>query len=74
MPPPPMTYEIEGEQYLSVLSGWGSVKSDSRLYVRHEAAGKEPARVITFKLGGSEAMPAPLQAANCCHAEVTDVR
>lgn len=56
----PMTYEIDGEQYLSVLSGWGSVSNLIAGFTYGEAAGKEPARVITFKLGGSEMMPAPL--------------
>ena len=56
----PMTYEIDGEQYLSVLSGWGSVSNLIAGFTYGEAAGKEPARVITFKLGGNEMMPAPL--------------
>jgi quinohemoprotein ethanol dehydrogenase len=56
----PMTYEIDGEQYLSVLSGWGSVSNLIAGFTYGEAAGKEPAGVITFKLGGNEMMPAPL--------------
>lgn len=56
----PMTYEIDGEQYLSVLSGWGSVSNLIAGFTYGEARSKEPARVITFKVGGAEAMPAPL--------------
>ena len=46
----PMTYEIDGEQYLSVLSGWGSVSNLIAGFTYGEAKSKEPARVITFKL------------------------
>ena len=56
----PMTYEIDGEQYLSVLSGWGSVSSLIAGFTYGEAKSKEPARVITFKLGGEGDMPAAL--------------
>ena len=56
----PMTYEIDGEQYLSVLSGWGSVSSLIAGFTYGEAKSKEPARVITFKLGGDGDMPAAL--------------
>jgi quinohemoprotein ethanol dehydrogenase len=58
----PMTYEIDGEQYLSVLSGWGSVSNLIAGFTYGEAKAKEPARVITFKLGGAEFMPEPLVA------------
>ena len=56
----PMTYEIDGEQYLSVLSGWGSVSNLIAGFTYGKAVGEEPARVITFKLGGNEPMPTPM--------------
>ncbi len=59
----PMTYEIDGEQYLSVLSGWGSVSNLIAGFTYGEAKSKEPARVITFKLGGTAPMPEPVTVA-----------
>jgi len=46
-----------------VLSGWGSVSNLIAGFTYGEAKANEPARVITFKLGGAEAMPAPLTTA-----------
>ena len=43
-----------------MLSGWGSVSNLIAGFTYGKAAGREPARVITFKLGGDEMMPAPL--------------
>ena len=45
---------------MSVLSGWGSVANLIAGFAYGEAACREPARVITFKLGGIESMPAPM--------------
>ena len=55
----PMTYEVKGEQYIAVLSGWGGAYP--------LAAGKEAgksgnlrnvSRVLVFKVGGTAVLPA----------------
>ncbi len=56
----PMTYEIDGEQYLSVLSGWGSTSNLTYGVALEKPVSAEPGRVITFKLGGTAEMPNPL--------------
>jgi len=52
---PPITYEIDGEQYIALLAGWGGVNivsGDARV----SAAAKygNHGRMIVFKLGGEE--------------------
>jgi quinohemoprotein ethanol dehydrogenase len=57
----PMTYEIDGEQYVSVLSGWGSTSNLTYGVALEKPVSAEPGRVITFKLGGTAEMPNPLE-------------
>ena len=57
----PMTYEIDGEQYVSVLSGWGSTSNLIYGIALDKPVSAEPGRVITFKLGGTAEMPNPLE-------------
>ncbi len=57
----PMTYEVDGEQYLSILSGWGSTIAMVYGVVFEDAVGPETGRVITFKLGGQGELPKPLE-------------
>ncbi|MDY6943136.1 MAG: PQQ-dependent dehydrogenase, methanol/ethanol family [Pseudomonadota bacterium] len=56
---PPITYEIDGEQYVTVLVGYGGAVGLSFSMV---AASPEPnrpeGRIMTFKLGASEQLPA----------------
>ncbi len=50
----PMTWEHEGEQYVTIAVGWGGVYG-----MLQRATDKTgPGRVFTFKLGGDAAMPA----------------
>lgn len=53
----PMTYEIDGEQYLAVLSGWGSTSMLTYGLILDQAVTAEPGRVITFKIGGQAELP-----------------
>jgi quinohemoprotein ethanol dehydrogenase len=52
---PPVTFQMDGEQYISVLAGWGGAFG--------LAAGLKPppgparSRILTFKLGGDVALP-----------------
>jgi quinohemoprotein ethanol dehydrogenase len=55
---PPVTYEIDGEQYVSVNAGWGGAFAlVFGEYVQDESL-PNVSRVLTFKLGGKAALPA----------------
>ena len=57
----PMTYEVDGEQYVTILSGWGSTIAMVYGVVFEEAVAAETGRVITFKIGGDGVLPKPLE-------------
>jgi quinohemoprotein ethanol dehydrogenase len=49
-----MTYEVDGEQYIAVLSGWGSAFSLQAGKVAAQSGNlRNVSRVLAFKLGGS---------------------
>ena len=54
----PMTYEVNGEQYIAVMSGWGGAYP---LLEGKEAAKsgniRNVSRVLAFKVGGTAALP-----------------
>ncbi len=54
----PVTYMVDGEQYVSVLAGWGGVNIVSG-DARTSAAAKfgNDGRLLTFKIGGGEELP-----------------
>ncbi len=56
---PPVSYEVDGEQYIAVMAGWGGafalasgVPPQSGMIARH-------GRVLAYKLGGGQQLPAP---------------
>jgi alcohol dehydrogenase (cytochrome c)/quinohemoprotein ethanol dehydrogenase len=55
----PMTYEVNGEQYIAVMSGWGGAFP---LFQGKEAAKsgnlRNVSRVLAFKVGGTATLPA----------------
>lgn len=55
---PPVTYEIDGEQYVSVNVGWGG--AFALVFGEYVQADSLPnvSRVLTFKLGGKATLPA----------------
>jgi PQQ-dependent dehydrogenase (methanol/ethanol family) len=53
----PVTYEIEGEQYVSVLAGWGGSLALSGGDVAAAAGQSNVSRILTYKLGSSGALP-----------------
>lgn len=54
---PPVTYTVNGEQYVTILAGWGGAFGLIAGLEREVAP--PPSRVLTFKLGGSApALPA----------------
>jgi quinohemoprotein ethanol dehydrogenase len=54
----PSTYEIDGEQYVSIAVGWGGVFG----IIQRATDRVSPGRVYTFRIGGAAAMPAAVQA------------
>lgn len=56
---PPVTYSVNGEQYVAVLAGWGgafSTSTDGGL-INKDGPVRNISRLLVFKLGGSEALP-----------------
>jgi quinohemoprotein ethanol dehydrogenase len=53
----PISYEVEGEQYIAVAAGWAGsmVIIGGGLTPVHRA----PSRLLAFKLGGTASLPAP---------------
>ena len=49
----PISYELNGEQYISIAAGWGGVIGLSNTFSATQTTGK----VYTFKLNGKAAMP-----------------
>jgi len=56
----PVTYAIDGEQYVSVLAGWGGSFPLFAGEIAAAAGVRNVSRVLTFKLGASGQLP-PLQ-------------
>jgi mono/diheme cytochrome c family protein len=53
-----VTYTIDGEQYVTVLAGWGGGFPLFAGDFAAEAKVRNVSRVLTFKLGGSASLPA----------------
>ena len=56
---PPITYAIDGEQYVAVLAGWGGVwpLSPSGILSGQERPLPNLSRLLVFKLGGTAQLP-----------------
>ncbi len=55
---PPITFSVDGEQYITVVAGWGGafpLVAGSAAEKMHQ---KNRGRILTFKLGGKETLPA----------------
>ena len=56
---PPVTYSVDGEQYLVVVAGWGGI--DALFFgpvVNPDGTKRNVSRVLAFKLGGDAELPA----------------
>jgi PQQ-dependent dehydrogenase (methanol/ethanol family) len=53
----PSTYEIDGEQYVTVLAGWGGAIPLLAGEIVKDAAAGGTNRILTFKLGAKAALP-----------------
>ncbi len=56
----PMTYTVDGEQYVAILAGWGGVWDTAAGILASKAGStRNISRLLVFKLGGSAKLPAP---------------
>ncbi len=56
----PVTYTVNGEQYVAIVAGWGGVFPLATGEVALQAARRQNiSRVLAFKLGGKASLPAP---------------
>jgi quinohemoprotein ethanol dehydrogenase len=55
----PVTYTVGGEQYVTFMVGWGGSFPNIAGPLSLKAKVRPEARVVTFKLGGTVALPAP---------------
>lgn len=53
----PMAYEIDGEQYVTVMAGWGGAFALVAGYFVQPESLPNLSRILTFKLGGKEQLP-----------------
>ncbi|MBE9539317.1 MAG: PQQ-dependent dehydrogenase, methanol/ethanol family [Proteobacteria bacterium] len=54
----PITYRVDGEQYVAVLAGWGGTMPLVQGGALTHAANKNVSRILVFKLDGEESLPA----------------
>ena len=55
----PVSYSIGGEQYISVVAGWGGAYSIATGAPRHRDNVLSEGRILTYKLNGSVRLPEP---------------
>ena len=57
----PMSYSVDGEQYIAVEAGWGGSYSlvSGALAKSHNAATRNISRILAFKIGGTATLPPP---------------
>ncbi len=51
------TYEIDGEQYMTITTGWGTAWALSAGYGYNSPVAPQVGRVVTFKVGGQGEIP-----------------
>lgn len=55
----PMSYKVDGEQYIAVMAGWGGSFSLFSGVPRHKGNVLSAGRILAFKLGGKGELPVP---------------
>src|SRR5262249_43652658 len=61
---PAMSYEIDGQQYIAVVAGWGgAMPITGGDAARKGSINVNRSRVLAFRLGGQATLPAPTAAA-----------
>lgn len=56
---PPVSYSVNGEQYIAVVVGWGGVVLFYGSVVNPDSTKRNISRVLAFKLGGDIELPPP---------------
>ena len=56
----PSTFEIDGEQYIAIATGWGTNWALSSGHLWGESVPPDVGRVVAFKLGGNGVIPEPM--------------
>lgn len=54
------TYEIDGEQYMTITTGWGTAMNLSGGYTYNSPVPPQVGRVVTFKIGGTVEIEDPM--------------
>ena len=54
---PPVTYTVDGEQYVTVVAGWGGAFALAAGGAAEKLKQKNRGRILTFKLGGDQSLP-----------------
>ncbi len=54
---PPVTYSVDGEQYIAVIAGWGGTFGLASGVPRHRDNVLTEGRILAFKLGGKTPLP-----------------
>jgi mono/diheme cytochrome c family protein len=55
----PVTYTVDGEQYVAVVAGWGGAYALASGVPRHRDNVLSEGRILAFKLGGEQTLPQP---------------
>lgn len=54
---PPVSYEVDGEQYVTVVAGWGGAFALAAGEAAAQANVENISRILTFKVGGKDKLP-----------------
>ena len=55
----PISYSVDGEQYIAVVAGWGGAFAMASGVPRHKNNALSDGRILAYKLGGDLSLPAP---------------
>ncbi|MYD44726.1 MAG: PQQ-dependent dehydrogenase, methanol/ethanol family [Gammaproteobacteria bacterium] len=55
----PVTYEVDGEQYVAIVAGWGGAFGTTSGAPRHKGNVLQEGRIVVYKLGGRTELPEP---------------
>jgi quinohemoprotein ethanol dehydrogenase len=56
---PPVSYSVDGDQYIAVVAGWGGAFAMASGVPRHRNNVLEEGRILAFKLGATNELPEP---------------
>jgi PQQ-dependent dehydrogenase (methanol/ethanol family) len=55
---PPVTYSVDGEQYVAVVAGWGAVSANfTGVVLNAEGTKRNVSRILAYKIGGDAELP-----------------